>query len=134
MAVLAIVEPVSVENSDPPITVRKHNRPGILPSSLSSASNTRIASPVWKNSAPIRMNIGMGESVKVVISCGALSAIWIRFDQPFANTNMPITLAIRKVNATGKPSAIPATTQPRRTAPASYHSMTQTLSFTSLRS
>ena len=46
MAVFAIDDPVSVENIEPPATVRKHRRPGSFPNSASSPSKTLIASPV----------------------------------------------------------------------------------------
>ena len=122
MAVLAIDEPVRVEKTAPPATVRKHSRPGNRPKMASSPSKTLIASPVWKNSEPIMMNMGTGPSVNRLMSSVELSATWIK---PAVPEKMMIArkLVAMNENATGTPSAMKNITMPSSRAKAQYHSM-----------
>src|SRR5690606_28722376 len=88
-----------------------------------SPSNTRMARPVWKNSAPIMMNMGTGPSVKVVISAVELSTICVNAGVPPMKIRAPMMLVVMKVNATGTPIAMKKMTIPIRVARAQYHSI-----------
>ena len=91
-----------------------------------------MASPVWKNSEPIMMNIGTGPRMNRVISWVELSATWISPEMS-AKIAMAMKLVAMNANATGTPSAMKEITMPSSRAKAQYHSMAYTPSLTSVR-
>jgi hypothetical protein len=65
-AVLAMLEPLRVENRLPPATDSKLNLPGMRPIHFSTVSILRTATPEWNIISPIKINMGTGSRRKVV--------------------------------------------------------------------
>src|SRR5436190_16122596 len=118
-----MLEPAGPANAVPPISVTKDRRAGTSPSSLSAASKQRRARPVWKNSAPISRNIGIGTSANEVIAPKPLLMICMMPAAPPMNSSAAIRLAATNAIATGMPSIIRPTLRPNRMAAAQYHSI-----------
>src|SRR5690606_1736009 len=103
MAVVAMVEPDTAENTVPATTAITASRPGTPRIMCSTPSITFEASPVWNSTSPMSTNSGIGVSEKLDTDCTPLRASWIRPGSPPMKMAAPSRLTARKANATGTP-------------------------------
>jgi hypothetical protein len=103
MAHPAIEDPESVANITPPATVRRLNRPGILPIHFSKVSIIRWAIPKRNITSPINRKRGTGSSEKEVIDLEILRMSWVSPTSPPQKRVAKSMLTKRKEKATGTP-------------------------------
>ena len=126
IAVLAIVEPDSEENTVPPTIDTIERRPGTREIILSMAPIALNATPVCSKISPISKNRAIGASPKFIALLNSI-AINTNPISPLINKKVPKTFAAKKAKATGKPRNIATQTVPSINNRAKYHSMIKTL-------
>ena len=123
MAVVAMVEPETAENTVPATTATTASRPGTWRISRSTPSMTLMARPVWNRISPISTNSGIGVSDRFITEATLLRTTCASPASPPRNSSAPTMLTATKVSATGMPISSSAVDPPSSSSAATCHVM-----------
>ena len=122
-AVVAMVEPLRLENTVPDSTARMLSRPGRRPNMRSITSTAWKATRECHRISPMRMNSGMGSRTNVETESYMLSVSEWNARPPPCRIRTPRVLTRMNPKATGTPSASTNIVPPRMIVSMSHHSM-----------
>ena len=124
-AVSAMPAPLNVASPVPAPSDTKSSRARTLPIHLSVASMTMSMTREWNSTSPMRKNMGMAMSVKVVTESNTLPMMSVRPTVPPVRSTSPMMFSPRNANATGMPVKKAMMSEPKMMPRTSHHSIAQ---------